>query len=435
MKSFRGKTVSIREVKRNEISRFDELMEEFHYIGKSRSVGDSMRMVVEIDEEWVGLLMWGSASYRLKDRDNLIGWTDVQRTQRQKLIVQNRRFLLLVDKGKYPNLASKILGAAIRELPDMWFSKFGYKPLLAETFTDIEAYEGTCYKASGWIAVGKSKGFSRHTSDFYIPNERPKKIWIKKLHKNARELLCSFDLPDEFIKGAQSNSDTVLPINAKQIRSLFSVLRTLPDPRTSNKTYRIESVMAIVTMAIFSGHKNISEIVRFAERMKIPHRKAIGLPLYKKGSSYRKVPSYKVFYNLLSKLDIDEFAEILSQWLASHNGSLPAALALDGKFIKDTVGIVCMVDHETGVPVTMKKVARKEGDKGDCEIIAGRQMIKEHKDLTGKVITADALHCQRETAQEIVANGGEYILQVKKNQKKVLKASEIKTKGLPPFLT
>jgi len=114
---------------------------------------------------------------------------------------------------------------------------------------------------------------------------------------------------------------------------------------------------------------------------------------------------------------------------------LPAALALDGKFIKDTVGIVCMVDHETGVPVTMKKVARKEGDKGDCEIIAGRQMIKEHKDLTGKVITADALHCQRETAQEIVANGGEYILQVKKNQKKVLKASEIKTKDLPPFLT
>jgi hypothetical protein len=435
MQSFKGKTVNIREIKRNEISRFDELLEEFHYIGKSRSVGDSIRMVAEVDGEWAGLLMWGSASYRLKDRDSLIGWTDVQRAQRQKLIVQNRRFSLLVERGEHPNLASKILGAAVRELPEMWFSKFGYKPLLAETFTDIEAYEGTCYKASGWIEVGKSKGFSRHKSDFYVPNDRPKKIWLKKLHNNAGELLRSFDLPDEFIKGAQSDSDGILPINSKQIQSLFSVLRKTPDTRTSNTTYRIGSVLSIVAMAVFSGHKNISEIVRFAERMKMQHRKAIGLPIYKKGSSYRKTPSYKVFYNLLSKLDIEEFAQILSHWLASHNGSLPAALALDGKFIKDTVGIVCMVDHETGVPVAMKKVAKKEGDKGDCEMIAGRKMIKKHKDLSGSIITADALHCQRATAQEIVANGGEYILQVKKNQKNILKSSEIKTKDLSPFLT
>ncbi|MDA3798705.1 MAG: ISAs1 family transposase [Kiritimatiellae bacterium] len=245
----------------------------------------------------------------------------------------------------------------------------------------------------------------------------------------------SFDLPEEFIKGAQSNSDGILPINSKQIQSLFSVLRKTPDPRTSNQTYRIGSVLSIVAMAVFSGHKNISEIVRFTERMKMQHRKAIGLPLYKKGSSYRKVPSYNVFYNLLSKLDIDEFGQILSQWLNSHNGSLPTALALDAKFIKDTVGIVCMVDHETGVPVAMTKVAKKEGDKGDCEMIAGRKMIKEHKDLAETVITADALHCQRATAQEIVANGGEYILQVKKNQKNLLKSSEIKTKNLPPFLT
>ena len=131
MKSFNGKKVNIREIKRNEISLFDELLEEFHYIWKSRSVVDSMRMVAEIDGEWVAVLMWGSASYRLIDRDSLIGWTDVQRAQRQKLIVQNRRFSLLFEKGKHPNLASKILGAAIRELPEMWYSKFGYKPLLA----------------------------------------------------------------------------------------------------------------------------------------------------------------------------------------------------------------------------------------------------------------------------------------------------------------
>ena len=67
-----------------------------------------MRMVARIDDEWVGLLMWGSAAYRLKARDEFIGWTTTQRAQRQKLIVQNRRFLLLAERGEHPNLASRI---------------------------------------------------------------------------------------------------------------------------------------------------------------------------------------------------------------------------------------------------------------------------------------------------------------------------------------
>jgi hypothetical protein len=371
MQSFKGKTVNIREIKRNEISHFDDLMEELHYIGKSRIVGDSMRMVAEIDGEWVGLLMWGSAAYRLKDRDALIGWTDVQRTQRQKLIVQNRRFCLLFEKGKHPNLASKILAAATKQLPDMWFEKFGYKPILAETFVDIEGYEGTCYKASGWFTVGMTKGFSRHKDDYYVPNDRPKKIFVKDLCKNAKEHLCSFELADEYKNGGKSNSDGILPINAKQLRNLFQVFKQIPDPRTDNSTFRIEAVLAIITMAIFSGHKNISEIHRFGERMKLEHRRAIGLPLYKKGKikdkknakkqkKYRKAPSYNVYYNLLSKLDIDNFSEILSQWLSQNVGTLPRALALDGKFIKETVGVICLVDHETGVPEIMHKVAKKK---------------------------------------------------------------------------
>ena len=73
------------------------------------------------------------------------------------------------------------------------------------------------------------------------------------------------------------------------------------------------------------------------------------------------MPSYKVFYNLLRKLDIDAFAQCLSAWLAQHSGSLPAALALDGKFIRDTVGVVCLVDHETGVPRAMAKSIEERG--------------------------------------------------------------------------
>jgi len=156
-----GKALEIRVISAKEHKRFDSLLESYHYLGESRPVGDAMRMVAEIDGEWVGLLMWGSAAYRLKPRDEFIGWTPTQRARRQKLVVQNRRFLLLGERGEHPNLASRILGAAVRDLPRVWMESFGYEPLLAETFTDIEAYEGTCYKASGWQPLGLTQGYSR----------------------------------------------------------------------------------------------------------------------------------------------------------------------------------------------------------------------------------------------------------------------------------
>jgi len=72
-----------------------------------------------------------------------------------------RRFLVL-GKTRMPNLASKSLALAIKALPEQWEQAHGYKPLLAETFSDIEQYEGTCYKISNWIACGQTKGFERH---------------------------------------------------------------------------------------------------------------------------------------------------------------------------------------------------------------------------------------------------------------------------------
>ena len=188
-----GNTLEILVVKsKKDRKRFDELLGDFHYLGKSRPVGDFLRQVAVVDAEWVGLLAWGSACYALQDRDEYIGWTPTQRAERQKLIVQNRRFLLPGQKGHQPNLASRILGAAVKALPDQWIEAFGYSPVLAETFTDIEAYQGTCYKASGWEAAGRSKGYSRHRADFYVPNDRPKKLWLKKGYPDALERLCGF---------------------------------------------------------------------------------------------------------------------------------------------------------------------------------------------------------------------------------------------------
>jgi hypothetical protein len=223
--------------------RFDRLLGQYHYMGQSKSVGDFLRQVAVLDGRWVGLLAWGAACYALKDRDRYIGWTPTLRAERQKLIVQNRRFALLSEKGAHPNLASRILGAAVKALSEQWQAHFGYVPLLAETFTDIEAFEGTCYKAAGWEALGRTKGFSRHRADFFVPNDRPKKLWVKKLRKNALELLRAPELPKAHQSGACSSAHGVMPLTAPQIESLHERLCRVRDPRAANRVFPIGAVL------------------------------------------------------------------------------------------------------------------------------------------------------------------------------------------------
>ena len=86
-------------------------------LGSLPSVGDFLRQVVVREGRWVALLVWGPAALKLKDRERWIGWNPALAAGRLKLIVQNRRYLLLHEKGAEPNLASAALAAACRALP------------------------------------------------------------------------------------------------------------------------------------------------------------------------------------------------------------------------------------------------------------------------------------------------------------------------------
>ena len=59
-----------------------------------------------------------------------MGWNGAMAAERLKLVVQNRRHLLLVDRGAEPNLASAALAAACRVLPGQWREHFGCQPSL-----------------------------------------------------------------------------------------------------------------------------------------------------------------------------------------------------------------------------------------------------------------------------------------------------------------
>ena len=354
-------SIEVRAVEPEELARFETLLKEGHYLGQAKPVGDFLRQVALRDGQWVGLLVWGPSAYKLKDRERWIGWSVPQRLQRLKLVVQNRRFLLLSQKGAEPNLASQVLGAACKALGAQWRQRFGYAPLLAESFTDPEAYAGTCYKASGWQPVGMSEGHSRHRPDFYVPNQRPKRLWLKALEPQARQRLCALALAPEDAPAAVRIQHGVLPLNPPQVRSLFEVLRQAPDPRAKHTQFRIGAVLSLIALAILAGARDIAQIARFATRLHPKQRAALGLPRKAGTKGFYRVPGYNVFYQVLSRLEAEAFARLLNDWLQGQAGGLPAALALDGKMIRDQIGLVTLADHEDGSPVAVALMDQKEG--------------------------------------------------------------------------
>jgi hypothetical protein len=412
---------------------FDAQLGQHHYLGAGRPVGDYLRQIVEVDAQPVGLLVWGPACYALKDRDLWISWSACQRVERLKLIVQNRRFLLLTPKAEAPNLASQVMGAALRALPGQWQQCFGYRPLLAESFTDPEAYAGTCYKASNWEAVGWSAGYRRHRADFYVANERPKRLWLRPLAPEARQQLRALQLPPEYQAALAKAPAGQLPLKAPEIDSLREILRQAPDPRDTNTQYRVGAVLTLIALALLAGCREIAEMARFATRLTQGQRRRLGLPL-KKGTRFYKVPGYSVFYSLLTRMDPEAFAKLLNGWLAQRAGTLPQALALDGKMIRDHIGLLTLAQHEDGAPQALAVYDQKEGTER-CEQSAAAALLESQPALAGKLITADPLHCQRKLARTIVEKGGDYLLQIKGNQPHLLqKAQGLDALKDTPFL-
>ena len=417
-----------------DVARFDAMLREEHYLKDHAPVGDFLRQVIVQRGQWVGLLAWGACSYALQDRDEWIGWTAPMRAQRQKLLVQNRRFLV-PQAARKPNVASQVLASAVAALPQQWRDQFGYSPLLAETFTDIELFEGTCYKAAGWLPVGLTKGYRRHRADFYHFHGRPKKLWLKPLGRlcaeEVRALLCG-PLPAVCRRGAQSSASGLLPIPEPMLYSLAQALQRVRDPRRSNRRFRCGTLLCIVAMAILSGGRNIAEFHRFGQRLKPKHRARLGLPRDRRYPKLFEVPSYKVYYNLLGQLPLEEFARVLSEWLQAGRGQLPSALALDGKMIRDVIGVLSLSEHDSGVPVAVAIQTEKKGDGAHCELQVGKRTLAEHAPiLDGALVSSDSLHTQRPNAIHVTDAGGEYLFQVRDNRPKLRKLAAAKAAATP----
>lgn len=414
-----------------ERQRFDALLEAEHFLGPRFPAGDRLYQVAEQDGQWVGLLLWCAPALHLKDRDAWIGWDPLTRAQRLKLLVNNARFLV-PDDARRPNLASQILAAATAALPDQWLALHGYVPLLAETFTDPEAHAGTCYKAAGWEPVGRTVGFKRHRCDFFAFHDHPKRLWLRPLDPHAKEKLCARELSSRHAAALTVGAAARCALNSGQRTSLKEALRQVPDPRRkAGQRYPLAPTLTVLALGLLAGKVDLSEIQRFGTRLAQPQRKALGFWL-KKRTKFYPVPTYTVLRELLGALDLGAFADVLTRWLQAQAGRLPTSLALDGKTIRDHLGlIVSLVEHEDGAPVAVIAAPNKGHER-----TAAQQLLRSDAvNLVGCVVTADPLHCQKETAQLLTQEkGADYVLGVKANQPTVQQNTQKKLAGITPLL-
>lgn len=169
------------------LSLWNEFVGRYHYLGYARIVGAQLRYFITGGGRVLGAMGFGGAAWKVAPRDQFIGWSIAEREKHLHLIVNQTRFLIL-PWVRCQNLATKVLAMTAKRLATDWSTRYGYRPVLIETFVDTTRYQGTCYQAGNWLKVGLTKGRSR--MDRYHANDQPvKSIWLLPLHGNFRALL------------------------------------------------------------------------------------------------------------------------------------------------------------------------------------------------------------------------------------------------------
>ena len=182
----------IREISTDRAARLEisAVLAEFHYLGCRGTVGENLQYTVtNAKGRLLACLLFGSAAWKCRTRDQFIGWAREQRERHLHLITNNTRFLIL-PWVRVPHLASWILGQVLRRLSQDWERKYGHRVVLVETFVERDRFAGTSYKASNWIRLGTTTGRSRQDRQrtLRVP---VKDVYIYPLHRSFREELSA----------------------------------------------------------------------------------------------------------------------------------------------------------------------------------------------------------------------------------------------------
>lgn len=177
------------QVRRREEERVvNGLIQEHHYLGYVRPVGEHLKYLVRAQDRPIACMTWSSAPRHLGPRDRFIGWSTAARKRNIHLVAYNPRYLIL-PWVRVRHLASHVLGLIARRIAADWESLYGHPVLYLETFVHPDRFRGTCYLAANWIPLGLTTG--RGKADLLHRENRPKKqVLGYPLARKFRSSLC-----------------------------------------------------------------------------------------------------------------------------------------------------------------------------------------------------------------------------------------------------
>jgi predicted transposase YbfD/YdcC len=190
--------------------------------------------------------------------------------------------------------------------------------------------------------------------------------------------------------------------------------RSLPDPRSGNaKRHDLLEILTIALTATICGAENCSDFADFAVDREALFQDFLRLE--------NGVPSHDTFSRLFRLLDPEAFGLCFGRFMEGLGAAGQGVIAIDGKTLRrsfddaargNPLAVVTAFASATRLVVGQQSFRSSEGD---SEILAARALL-ECLDLKGHLVTADAIHCQRDTARTIRARGGDYLLRLKGNR-------------------
>lgn len=193
---------------------------------------------------------------------------------------------------------------------------------------------------------------------------------------------------------------------------LIAILGTVPDPRTGNaQRHDFLEVLTIALVASICGCQTCVDMADFAEDREALFREFLRLE--------HGLPSHDTFSRLFRLIDPEALSAAFGGFLDALGTDGRGVVAIDGKTLRrsfDRAAGTSALQVVTAFATDAKLViGQKAVPVGGNEITAGRALL-ELLSLNGTLVTADAIHCQSETAETVLARGGDYLFALKGNR-------------------
>jgi len=443
----------------DEVARFNELLDAHHYLGHNL-VGRVLRYVAEEDSEWVALVGFGSPALSLRARERFVGWSEQVKARRLRFVLNNQRYCILPGYRRH-NLASFVLARTLSRLSADAEAAYGDPVLLVETFTDPALHPGTCYKAANFVHVGTTSGYGRSNGS-WVHHGVPKACWLYPLRRDAAALLAApFDHP--VLLAALTRRNKVIDLNTVVIEGeggLYARLCLLSDHRKPKGVrHKLAAVLLVCAAAQLCGATGPREIYEWARDLDDEARARLHCRRRPK-TGRLVVPSESTIQRILRRVDKEAFDAIVNETVRDQvmkrraapaededqeddpeqeheeasrateedddeQGPRPRCLAVDGKSLRGAiqddgrlVHLLSVLAHDERVVIGQEEVDHKTNE------IKHFEPLLEPLDLTGTLVTADALHTQRSHARFLYGRGADYLFYADNNQPKLLASIE-----------